>query len=201
MSHEVNAAPEGAERNSVTQEEREGRGRAFRILLEGVRGWARDIVFSALIAIVIVVFIIQPVKVEGTSMQPKLADQERIFVNKFVYYFSNIQRGDIVVFWYPKDLSKSFIKRVIGLPGEKVEVRSGVAFINDRRLIEPYIVSERLDDSSSFPDVVPVGHYFMLGDHRSSSSDSRNWGFVPHRNIFGKAVFRYWPVSKLGIIN
>ena len=201
MSHEVDVAPEGAEPNAVGQEEGEGKDRIFQILLEGVRGWTRDIFFAALIAIVIVVFIIQPVKVEGTSMQPKLADQERVFVNKFVYYFSDIQRGDIVVFWYPKDLSKSFIKRVIGLPGEKVEVRSGVTFINGRRLIEPYIVSERLDDSFYFPDVVPPGHYFMLGDHRRSSSDSRNWGFVPHRNIVGKAVFRYWPVSKLGIIN
>ena len=134
-------------------------------------------------------------------MQPKLADQERIFVNKFIYHFSDIQRGDIVVFWYPKDPSKSFIKRVIGLPGEKVEVRSGAVLINDKKFDEPYVSYQYLDNSSYSPHVVPPGQYFMLGDHRSSSNDSRSWGFVPQRSIFGKAVFRYWPVSKLGIIN
>jgi len=164
-----------------------------------VRGWARDIFFTALIAILVVIFVVQPVKVEGTSMEPRLEPQDRIFVNKFVYYFSDVKRGDIVVFWYPKDKTKSFIKRVIGLPGETVEVRSGVVYLNGEKLAEPYLAGEFDNDSSPLQVVLP-DHYFVLGDHRNSSNDSRDWGFVPEQNIFGEAVFRYWPLSKLGLI-
>ncbi len=164
-----------------------------------VRGWARDIFFTALIAILVVIFVVQPVKVEGTSMEPRLEPRDRIFVNKFVYYLSDVNRGDIVVFWYPKDKTKSFIKRVIGLPGETVEVRSGVVYLNDEKLSEPYLAGEV--DNESYPlQVVPLDQYFVLGDHRNSSNDSRDWGFVPEQNIFGEAVFRYWPPSKLGLI-
>ncbi len=164
-----------------------------------VRGWARDIFFTALIAVLVVIFVVQPVKVEGTSMEPRLEPQDRILVNKFVYYFSGVKRGDIVVFWYPKDKTKSFIKRVIGLPGETVEVRSGVVYLNGEKLSEPYLAGEF--DNDSYPlQFVPPDQYFVLGDHRNSSNDSRDWGFVPEPNIFGEAVFRYWPLSKLGLI-
>ena len=164
-----------------------------------VRAWARDIFFTALIAILVVIFVVQPVKVEGTSMEPRLEPQDRIFVNKFVYYFSGVARADIVVFWYPKDKTKSFIKRVIGLPGETVEVRSGLVYLNGEKLSEPYLAGEF--DNDSYPlQVVPPDQYFVLGDHRNSSNDSRDWGFVPEPNIFGEAVFRYWPLSKLGLI-
>ncbi|MGH9340309.1 MAG: signal peptidase I [Acidobacteriota bacterium] len=169
-------------------------------LLEEIRNWTRDIFFAALTAIFIVVFVVQPVKVEGTSMQPRLLDQERIFVNKFLYNFAFIERGDIVVFWYPRDPTKSFIKRVIALPGEMVEIRSGTVFINGRELIEPYVKAEFIDEGSFGPRVVPPEHYFVLGDHRNSSNDSRSWGCVPNTNIFGKAILRYWPVSRWGLI-
>ena len=164
-----------------------------------VRGWVRDISLTAVTAMLMVIFVVQPVKVEGTSMEPQLEPQDRIFVNKFVYYLSDIERGDIVVFWYPKDPTKSFIKRVIGLPGETVEVRSGVVYLNGEELAEAYLPGE-FDSGSFFPQVVPPTHYFVLGDHRNSSNDSRDWGFVPEQNIFGEAVFRYWPLSKLGLI-
>ncbi len=166
-----------------------------------LRGWARDIFFAALTAILIVVFVIQPVKVEGTSMQPHLGDQERIFVNKFVYHFSRIERGDVVVFWYPKQPTKSFIKRVVGLPGEEIELRTGVVYVNGKELEEDYVRPEYFDFHSYGPVLVPDGSYFVMGDHRNSSNDSRHWGCVPERNIFGKAVFRYWPVSKLGLLD
>ncbi len=165
-----------------------------------VKAWARDIFFAARTAILIVVFVVQPVKVEGTSMQPHLSDQERIFVNKFVYHFSEIGRGDVVVFWYPKEPKKSFIKRVVGLPGETVEVRSGFVYINGLMLNEMYIRPENFDHNSYGPWKVPGDSYFVMGDHRNSSNDSRHWGAVPAENIFGKAIFRYWPVSKLGIL-
>ena len=170
-------------------------------LLKEFGGWARDLLFAALTAILIVVFVVQPVKVEGTSMQPHLSDQERIFVNKFVYHFSDIERGDVVVFWYPKEPSKSFIKRVIGLPGEEMEIRSGVVYVNGTVLAEDYVRPEYFDFHSYGPQIVPEHSFFVMGDHRNSSNDSRHWGCVPKENIFGKAVFRYWPVSKLGTLD
>ena len=169
--------------------------------LAELKSWTRDIFFAALTAILIVVFVVQPVRVEGTSMQPNLADQERIFVNKFVYHLSDIQRGDVVVFWYPKDRSKSFIKRVIGLPGEIVEVRQGIVYVDGKPLQEHYLLSEYADYYSYPPVNVGGDSYFVMGDHRNSSNDSRHWGCVPANAIFGKAIFRYWPVSKMGLVD
>jgi signal peptidase I len=171
----------------------------FRLAFE-LKSWFRDILLAFAIAIFIVIFVIQPVKVEGTSMQPRLADQERIFVNRFIYRFKNIHRGDVVVFWYPRDPSKSFIKRVLGLPGDKVEIRLGTIYINSVRLDEPYL-SPAFKGYSSFPPVVvPPGRYFVLGDHRDSSNDSRSWGFVDRNLIYGKAIFCYWPFSHFGLL-
>jgi signal peptidase I len=169
-------------------------------LLGELKSWVRDIVFAALTAVLIVVFVVQPVKVEGTSMEPRLFDQERIFVNKFVYRIADIQREDIVVFWYPKDPSKSFIKRVIGLPGEEVLIRGGIVYINGEPLDEPYVPKQFFDPTSYGPVIVPPNSFFVLGDHRNSSNDSRSWGFVPYQSIFGKAVLRYWPIEKFGLI-
>ncbi len=169
--------------------------------LTELKSWTRDIFFAALTAILIVVFVVQPVRVEGTSMQPNLADQERIFVNKFVYHLSDIERGDVVVFWYPKDRSKSFIKRVIGLPGEIVEVRQGTVYVDGKPLQERYLFSEYADYYSYSPVKVGWDSYFVMGDHRNSSNDSRHWGCVPASSIFGKAIFRYWPVSKMGLVD
>lgn len=165
-----------------------------------LKSWSRDILFAIAIAIFIVIFVIQPVKVEGTSMQPQLADQDRIFVNRFIYRFRDIDRGDVVVFWYPRDHSKSFIKRVIAEPGDTVEILRGQVYINDERLEEPYLQPE-FRDLQSYPKVfVPPGQYFVLGDHRNSSNDSRNWGFVERSLIYGKAIFSYWPVSHVGLV-
>lgn len=169
-------------------------------ILQEVKSWTRDILFAVVTAILIVLFVVQPVKVEGTSMLPRLVDQERIFVNRFIYHITDIHRGDIVVFWYPKDPSKSFIKRVIGLPGDIVRIDSGKVFVNDRMLDEDYLDPRYLDHESYGPERVSEESYFVLGDHRNSSNDSRNWGQVPRRNIYGKAIFRYWPVSRLGSI-
>ena len=162
-------------------------------------GWSKDIVLAVLGAVLIVIFVVQPVKVEGTSMEPRLEPQDRLFVNKFVYHFSDIRRGDIVVFWYPKDRSKSFIKRVIGLPGDRVEIRSGTVFVNGEKLSEPYLQGQ-LEVESHRSEVIPSQQYFVLGDHRNFSSDSRDWGTVPRQNIFGEAVFRYWPPRKIGLV-
>jgi len=170
-------------------------------LIKEFRGWIKDILLAVVIAVLMVVFLYQPVKVEGTSMQPELIDQERIFVNKFVYHFEEIHRGDIVVFWYPKDPSKSFIKRVIGVPGDVVSVNNGQVFINSNLLEEKYVPRGYQDLESFPPTRVNEDHYYVLGDHRNASNDSRSWGLVPRKYIYGKAVFRYWPVEKAGFLD
>ena len=166
-----------------------------------IRVWTRDLLIAIGLALVIIVFLYQPVKVEGTSMAPLLSDQERIFINKFVYRFEPIQRGDVVVFWYPLDRSKSFIKRVVGLPGETVEIRRGALYVNERVVPEPYVPPQYEDLSDFGPVRVPRDSYFVMGDHRISSNDSRVFGAVASRFIYGRAVFAYWPVDHFGSLS
>lgn len=166
------------------------------------RSLFRDIIFAGLVAVLIVVFVIQPVRVEGQSMMPRLHDQDRIFVNKFIYPLrewlgdqSPIKRGDIVVLLYPNDPSKSYIKRVVGLPGEQIEVIDGRLYVNDEQIDEPYLDAEYLSrDSTPGPVDINSHHYFVMGDNRNNSSDSRSWGLVPEKYIYGKAVYRYYPL-------
>ena len=164
--------------------------------------WFRDLMLSVLIAVLVILFLYRPVKVEGTSMMPSLYDQERLFINQFSYKFGlgNIQRGDTVVFWYPEDTTKSYIKRVIGLPGDTVAVDDGYVLVNGKKLVENYVPAEYRDDRSYPSTVVPPNEYFVLGDHRVSSNDSRAWGFVPRNYIYGKAVFVFWPLDRLGAV-
>jgi len=173
-----------------------------RSIVGAVVHWLRDLLFSVVLAIIVILFLYQPVKVEGTSMMPTLDDQERIFINKFVYrfHFEKIDRGDTVVFWFPGDPSKSYIKRVIGMPGDRVEVHDGSVIVNGRLLEEDYVPLEYRDQSEMRPTTVGSDEYFVLGDHRSSSNDSRTWGMVPRRYIYGKAVFIYWPLEKMGLL-
>lgn len=167
----------------------------------------RDIVLIVAVFILLGVFVAQPVVVEGTSMLPVLHDGERLLVNKLVYYkfkgvrWGHIERGDIVVFWYPKDPDKSYVKRVIGLPGEMVEVRSGKIFINGKELNEPYLDKEHNQNLPSFPPrKVDEHHFFVMGDNRDNSSDSRYWGLVPEKYVYGKAFFRYWKPQNAGFL-
>jgi signal peptidase I len=163
----------------------------------------RDLVFALMFAVLVVVFVVQPVKVEGTSMLPRLHDGERIFVNKLIYYgLPKLTRGDIVVFWPPHDPSKSYIKRIIGLPGETVEVRDGRIRINGRDLEEPYLDPQlNVAHMNQQPVVVKEHYYFVMGDNRDNSSDSRFWGLVPEKYIYGKALFRYWPLASASLIS
>ncbi len=168
----------------------------------------RDIVLIIAVFVLLGVFVAQPVVVEGTSMLPELHDGERLLVNKLVYYkfqsvsWGHIERGDIIVFWYPKDPEKSYVKRVIGLPGETVEVRDGVIFINGDELNENYLDAEHNQSLPSFPPKRVDEHfYFVMGDNRDNSSDSRYWGLVPEKYVYGKAFFRYWNPSHIGFLN
>ncbi|HEY7404377.1 MAG TPA: signal peptidase I [Candidatus Angelobacter sp.] len=169
--------------------------------LRTLRTWARDLFFSILVSFFIILFIYQPVKVEGGSMEPGLEDQERIFINKLVYRFESIERGDIVVFHYPRDVRKSFIKRVIGLPGDRIRILSGHVYVNGVALPEPYVPDDYQDARSYSETVVPANAYFVLGDHRNSSNDSREFGPIMRGYIYGKAVFGYWPMEKMGVLH
>lgn len=162
--------------------------------------WLRDLIISAAASVLIITFLYQPVRVEGTSMLPRLEDRDRLFINKFVYHVEGIERDDIVVFHYPRDPQKSYIKRVIALPGDRIAIDHGVVVLNGRALSEPYVPEEYRDTRSMAEMVVPEGYYFMMGDHRSISSDSREFGPVERSLIYGKAVFVYWPARDAGVL-
>ena len=173
--------------------------------------FVRDILFALCVMILIGVFIVQPVAVEGTSMLPELHNGERLLVNKLIYYksdalkeygFPALERGDVVVFWFPNNPDQSFVKRVIGLPGETVEVREGRVLINGKELQEDYLDPRlNLSHMSRPPVVVKEHYYFVMGDNRDNSYDSRSWGLVPEKYIYGKALFRYWPLGSVSVIS
>jgi len=166
----------------------------------GLGLWLRDIVISAAVSVLIITFLYQPVRVEGTSMLPRLEDHDRLFINKFVYRVSSIHRGDVVVFHYPRDPEKSYIKRVIALPGDRIYIDRGRVYLNGRALRESYVPEDYRDTRSMAETVVPEDTYFMMGDHRSISSDSREFGPVDRDLIYGKAVFVYWPTKDAGVV-
>ena len=168
---------------------------------EGFALWVRDLLVSAVASVLIITFLYQPVRVEGTSMLPRLEDSDRLFINKFVYRISAIERGDVVVFHYPRDPEKSYIKRVIALPGDRLRIDRGVVWVNGKRQVENYVPEEFRDTRSMAETVIPQDSYFMMGDHRSISSDSREFGPVERSLIYGKAVFVYWPTKDAGVVH
>jgi signal peptidase I len=174
------------------------RSQVFRALWELLH----DLSVAVLFCFFLITFVAQAFRVQGTSMLPLLEDGERIIVNKFGYRFHSIERGDVVVFWYPKDPSVSFIKRVVAVPGDTLELKRGVLYVNGQRQSEDaYLLPQYRGEDSVSPREVEKGFYFVLGDHRNSSNDSRSWGEVPEKYIYGKAFFRFWPLSKLGVIH
>ena len=173
------------------------RGRASLRVLAGL---AKDFALALLLALFVLVFLFQPFRVDGESMLPRLEDHERIIVNKLSYRLGEIRRGDVVVFWFTADSSKSFVKRVVGLPGEMVEIREGRVQINGRLLRESYVPEEFRLREDHPPLLVNRGYYYVLGDHRTKSYDSRAWGLVPERYIYGKAILTYWPPRRVGLV-
>ena len=165
-----------------------------------MRTWLRDLLISVVVSFFIITFLYQPVKVEGTSMAPQLHDQDRLFINKFAYDFEKIERDDVVVFYYPRDTQKSYIKRVIGLPGDSVRIVDGQVYVNGAAVDEPYVPARYRDVRSMDEFKVPEGEYFVMGDHRSISSDSRDFGPVARNLIYGKAAFVYWPREEMGVV-
>jgi len=169
-----------------------------RPLLSAAWDLLHDVSITVLFCFFIVTFVAQPVRVQGASMQPRIEDNERILINKAIYRFQGVERGDVVVFYYPRDPSVSYIKRVIGLPGDRVEIRGGTVYVNGAPIEEPYLLPEYRDRYDMPESAVERGHYFVMGDHRSSSMDSRSFGSVPEKYIYGKAAFCVWPIAKTG---
>lgn len=166
--------------------------------------WWREgfetLLWALVLALILRTFVIQAFWIPSGSMIPTLEPGDRVLVLKFWYHLPGIspKRGDVVVFKYPVDPRRDFVKRIVGLPGDVVEIRGGVVYVNGVSLSEPYVVNK--DDFDMVPTKVPEGSYFCMGDNRPNSQDSRYWGFVPRKMIKGPAVFRYWPLGRMGAI-
>ncbi len=160
---------------------------------EEIKDWVVAILIALVLSFIIRYFIVELYLVDGPSMRPTLQSAERLVVNKFIYRFRPPERGEILVFRYPKDPSRDFIKRVIAIPGDTIEIKDGRVFVNQQLMNEPYILSKTRGD---YPlTTVPEGHIFVMGDNRNNSEDSRfaDVGFVPYNLIKGKAVLVFWP--------
>ena len=161
---------------------------------EELVAWVKTLLSAAVYAVLIVTFGFQVARVEGQSMAPTLEDQDRLIVNKLVYRIGEPRRGDIVMLYYPLNPDKSFVKRVIAEEGDTVRIVDGRVYVNDIPLKDDYVSNEYRSHDDWGPQVIPEGYYFVMGDHRNNSSDSRHWGMVPKKYIIGKIQLRWWPV-------
>ena len=157
--------------------------------------WFKTLFSAAIYATLIVTFGFQVARVEGLSMAPTLEDQDRLIVNKFVYRVSSPRRGDIVMLYYPLNPDKSFVKRVIAEEGDTVRVVDGRVYVNDVPMRDDFVPAEYRSHDDWGPQVIPEGYYFVMGDHRNNSLDSRHWGPVPKKYIVGKVKVRWWPLQ------
>jgi signal peptidase I len=164
---------------------------------EELIAWIRTLASAAVYAILIVTFGFQVARVEGQSMAPTLEDQDRLIVNKLVYRLAEPRRNDIVMLYYPLNPDKSFVKRVIAEEGDTVRIVDGLVYVNDVPLPDDYVPSEFRSHDDWGPQIIPEGYYFVMGDHRSNSSDSRHWGMVPKKYIIGRVQLRWWPVPSV----
>jgi len=182
-----------------------------------IREWVESIIVAFILAMIIRTFVVQAFKIPTGSMRPTLLEGDLILVNKFIYGakvpFTDLRlpalrqpkRGDVIVFIYPEDSKKDFIKRLIGFPGETVEIKNGTIYINDKPLLDSVFGQIFYYNYGDFekPDykiTVPKDSFFVLGDNSRSSKDSRYWGFVPHKNILGEAILIYWPPQRIRIV-
>ncbi len=161
-------------------------------------------IIAALLSLLIITFVVQAFYIPSASMEPTLQVGDRILVSKFSYRFGTVHRGDVMVFHYPLNPGKDFVKRVVALPSETVELRDGVVLINGAPIRELYptalAAGDRACTSNYAPVRIPQGQLFVLGDNRCNSEDSRFFGFVPRVNVVGKALFVYWPPQRLGFV-
>jgi signal peptidase I len=168
---------------------------SFTRIADELWAWLKTLTSAAVYATLIVTFGFQVARVEGESMAPTLENQDRLIVNKLHYRLDSPVIGDIVMLYYPRDPDKSFVKRVVGEPGDTIRVDDGIVYRNDVPMKDDFVAEEYKSHDSYGPEVVPPGYYFVMGDHRSNSSDSRAWGFVPKKYIIGKVQLRWWPLK------
>jgi signal peptidase I len=192
------APPVGAGR-AARPSSRSARG-GGRVMLarvqEEVWAWIKTIASAAVYAILIVTFGFQVARVEGMSMAPTLEDQDRLIVNKLIYRLTSPHRNDIVMLYYPNNPDKSFVKRVIAEEGDLVRIVDGKVYVNDALVDDAYVPTEFRSHDDWGPSMIKEGYYFVMGDHRNNSSDSRHWGEVPKRYIIGKVQVRWWPIPE-----
>jgi len=170
--------------------------------------WIKPLLIAAILAMGIRTFVLGPYKIPTGSMRPFLTEGDRIFVDKLSYRFREPRRGEVTVFKYPLDRKKDFVKRLVGLGGETLEIREGQIFIGDKRLESPSAITQHFyynREDWEFGKrgqsiLIPDGHFFVLGDNSAHSSDSRNWGFVPRKDVIGRAVVIWWPPSRIRLI-
>lgn len=165
-------------------------------LVDEFVAWLKTLASAAVYATLIVTFGFQVARVEGQSMAPTLQDQDRLIVNKFAYLslVGEPQVGDIVMLYYPNNPDKSFVKRVIAKYGQRVRIVDGQVYVNDVPVDDSFVPEQYQSHDDWGPEIVPEGYYFVMGDHRNNSSDSRHWGFVPKKYIIGRVQLRWWPV-------
>ena len=168
--------------------------RRLRVWRDELIAWFKTLASAAVYATLIVTFGFQVARVEGLSMAPTLVDQDRLIVNKLAYRIGEPRRSDIVMLYYPIDPDKSFVKRVIAEEGDQVRIVDGSVFVNDVPMQDDFVPPEYRGNDDFGPSVIPEGYYFVMGDHRNNSSDSRHWGFVPKKYIIGKVQLRWWPI-------
>ena len=159
-----------------------------------VVAWFKTLASAAVYATLIVTLGFQVARVEGQSMAPTLADQDRLIVNKLAYRMGEPRRGDIVMLYYPLNPDKSFVKRVIAEEGDQVRIVDGRVFVNDVPMQDDFVPPEYRSHDDFGPSVIPEGYYFVMGDHRNNSSDSREWKWVPKKYIVGRVQLRWWPI-------
>jgi signal peptidase I len=172
-------------------------------LIREAKEWAQSILIALVLTLVIRTYVVQAFKIPSGSMRPTLMEGDKLFVNKYVYRFERPERGDIVVFKYPQDKKKDFIKRLIAFEGETVEIRDGKVLVDgkpleDDRYFAHYYYNHDPYGGPFEKIKVPEDSYYVLGDNSANSTDSRFWGFVPEKNVIGKAVFRWWPPRRMG---
>ena len=160
--------------------------------------WLKTFASAAVYATLIVTFGFQVARVEGKSMEPTLQDQDRLIVNKAVYrFFGDPRPGDIVMLFYPRDPDKSFVKRIVAEEGDTVRIEDGKVYVNEVQLPDAYVTPEFRSHENHGPEVVQESYYFVMGDHRNNSSDSRHWGQVPKKYVIGKVQLRWWPLTEM----
>jgi len=171
-----------------------------------IREWVESLLIALVLALLIRTFVVQAFKIPTGSMRTTLLEGDRILVNKFIYRFKEPQRGDIIVFKYPQNRKKDYIKRLIAKEGEVVEIKKGNIYINSELIEDPFIIrsityyNKEPYGAINKKITVPEESYYVLGDNSASSRDSRYWGFVPKKDVIGKSLFIYWPLTRIRVL-